>query len=140
MAEAICNEYLARLLQLPAGAPATGPIRALSAGLSARQGSPMPVTAQDALRTLGVAPHEHAARDLSSALVDAAERIYCMTESQRETLISRFPSATAKTDRLDPGGDVPDPGGLEAAAYVAIARRIQLLVLERMGKIRSLPG
>ncbi|HXO43599.1 MAG TPA: hypothetical protein VN999_19280, partial [Thermoanaerobaculia bacterium] len=106
----------------------------LSAGVSAVPGAPMTDQARVALRSLGVPAGNHCTTLLTSAMVERAEAIYCMTRGQRQAVLALVPAAAAKTVCLDPEGDVPDPIGQPLAAYLACGQRLQLLVRRRLAE------
>jgi protein-tyrosine-phosphatase len=132
MAQAICNDEVARLFGLGRTGP---PILALSAGLTAQPGRPLTELARATLTRLGVAPHEHASRPVTAELMARAERIFCMTEEQRATLAERFPEAASKVYRLDPDADLPDPSGQDSDAYRSLAERLQALVRRHLAAV-----
>ncbi len=99
----------------------------------------MTLEAQQALRLLGVPEMPHRARNLTVELAHQVERIFCMTQAHRNAVISLVPAAAAKTQCLDPDGDVEDPSGQELVTYVNCARRIHSLVQLRFDEI-GLPG
>jgi protein-tyrosine-phosphatase len=125
MAQAICNDEVARLLGL--GRDDFG-IVAMSAGLNAQPGRPLTELARSTLTRLGVKPHEHASRPVTAKLMARADRVFCMTESQRAALVDRFPESASKVHRLDPDADLPDPSGQDPTAYMSLAERLQALV------------
>ena len=90
-----------------------------------------------ALAGLAVTPPRHEARAVTRDQVAAATAIYCMTESQRLSLVQQYPEAAAKAHCLDPGGDIPDPIGHALAVYAEVAQRIQATVRLRLAE-RSL--
>ena len=104
----------------------------LSAGATAVPGAPMTAHAEVALRSLGVPAGRHRATPLTRDLAERAEAIYCMTQGQRQAVLALLPVAAAKTACLDPEGDIPDPIGQPLAAYLACARRLQVLVRARL--------
>ena len=95
--------------------------------------------AQQALRMLGVPVLPHGARNLTVELAHQVEKIYCMTQAHRNAVIDLVPAVAAKTQCLDPNGDVDDPIGNGMAAYVNCAQRIHSLVRLRFDEI-GLPG
>ena len=137
MAQAICNEEIARRLGISTDRFSDSPVRALSAGLSVESGSPLSSPARAALDHLGVRPHEHASREVTPDLVGQAELILCMTESQRRTLVERFPEAASKTSCLNPDGDIEDPSGQDEDAFRRLAERLQHLVRQRVQALTS---
>jgi phosphate transport system ATP-binding protein len=131
VAQAICNEEIARLLKLRSGEK-TPNFEALSAGLSVGESRPMSNHAASALRALGCEPHLHASRKVTQDVVERADAIYCMTDEQCRDLVQRFPSATWKLQRLDPLGNVEDSPTRDPAEFFRIARRIRDLVRWRL--------
>lgn len=132
MAEAIGNAEIAERLKIPIGSLDNLPLRALSAGLSAKAGLPMTQDAQDALRHLGVPVNGHFSRPVTTELLEQAAVVYCMTSSHRNKLVDLHPSAAWKTQCLDPDGDIEDPTGFGKEAYIQCANRIQNLVRLRL--------
>ena len=135
MAQALCNDEILRRLGLSAGRPDELPVRAVSAGLTARPGRRLSADARAALQHLGVTPHEHWSLEVSAELVERAERIYCMTDEQCRGLVGRYPAAAAKVQRLDPDADLEDPGGQDLAVFLALAARLQGLVRRRIAEM-----
>jgi protein-tyrosine-phosphatase len=135
MAQALCNDEILRRLGLPHGRLDELPLRAMSAGLTARPGRPFSEASQSALRQLGVAPHQHSSREITLELVEQAERIFCMTEDQCRSLVSRFPEAAPKAQRLDPEGDIEDPSGQDLAVFLSLGARMQSLVRRRISEM-----
>ncbi len=135
IAAAIGNAEIAARLQIPVEALDPEKLPALSAGISANIGASMTVEAQQALRLLGVPALPHRARNLTVELAHQVERIFCMTQAHRNAVISLVPAAAAKTQCLDPDGDVEDPFGRELTTYVNCARRIHSLVQLRFDEI-----
>jgi protein-tyrosine-phosphatase len=139
MAAAIGNAEIAARLRVPVDAAERAGVRALSAGLSARAGAPMTPEARRALRALGIPARPHGAQNLTTEMARRVEKIFCMTQSQRSAVIDLVPEVAAKTQCLDPEGDVEDPLGGGPAVYVNCARRIQGLVRLRFDELR-VPG
>jgi len=135
MAQVLCNDEILRRLGIPREQLDGAAVRAVSAGLTARPGRPFSAASQSALRQLGIVPHEHFARELTPELVEQAERIFCMTEDQCRSLVSRFPRAASKVWRLDPEGDVEDPHGQDLAAFLSLAAQLQSLVHARVAEM-----
>ena len=87
------------------------------------------------MQQLGVSPHEHSSQEITPELVEQAERIFCMTEDQCRSLMSRFPAAAHKVHRLDPEGDIEDPSGQDLAAFLSLGTRLQKLVRNRVAEL-----
>jgi protein-tyrosine-phosphatase len=135
MAQALCNDEILRRLGIAREQLDQGALQAMSAGLTARPGRPLSALAIGALEQLGIRPHEHSSSEVTRELVEQAERIFCMTADQCKSLISRFPTAAGKVERLDPEGDIEDPAGQDPAAFLLLAARLQTLVRGRVYEI-----
>jgi protein-tyrosine-phosphatase len=140
MAEAIGNAEIARRLRIPFESFHKSHVHSISAGVTARPGSPMTQEAVEALQSLSVAIKPHASRPLTAELVDGAEVVYCMSQSHRDAVLDIVPSAAAKTRCLDPDGDVDDPIGGGPDVYMSCARRIQALVSMRLDEAGIIGG
>src|SRR5690349_1862277 len=137
MAAAIANAEIAARLRVPVDRLQTVNVRALSAGVSARVGEPLTAEAQDALRSLNVPFAPHAASNLTPALVQQAEKIFCMTAAQRDAVIKLLPGVDNKTFCLDVEADIADPIGKGMEAYLSCARRIHELVRLRFDELNA---
>ena len=135
MAQAICNAQIARRLRVPLESQSGYEVQAVSAGLSVQAGTPMTKDAQDALRQIGIPALNHTARNLDSEMVAKAEVIFCMTEEQRQTAISRFADAAPKIQCLLRQGDIDDPKGNDQGAFIALAKLLDKLIGERLGEL-----
>lgn len=136
MAAAIANAEIATRLGIPFKSLETVNTRALSAGVSARVGSPITPEAAEVLQSLSVPVQPHAARNLTPELAAEAEMIFCMTTAVRKVVIEMLPSVAHKTLCLSDDADVPDPIGKGMAAYVDCARQIQRLVQWRLDELK----
>jgi protein-tyrosine-phosphatase len=139
MAAAIANAEIAVRLEIPFAALETVNVRAMSAGISAREGAPLTPEAQEVLRSLKVAARPHAARNLTVRLADQAEMIFCMTSAHRQAVIEMIPSVAWKTFCLDSEADIDDPIGKGLSAYLSCAQSIRRLVRLRIDEL-SLAG
>ena len=135
IAAAIGNAEIAARLQISIAALDPAQLPALSAGVSAIIGAPMTLEAQQALQLLGFPVMSHNARNLTVELAHQVEKIFCMTQAHRNAVISLVPAAAAKTECLDPNGDVDDPIGKGLPDYVNCAQRIHSLVQLRFDEI-----
>jgi len=115
-------------------------LRAMSAGVTAKVGKPMTDEAKEALLQLGFHPNGHRARSVTAELADQAEKIFCMTQAHRDTVLALVPAVTGKIERLDPDGDIPDPIGSELKAYVECAQRLRVLVRLRFDEMNFQTG
>lgn len=135
MAAAIGKEELAARLRIPFENVDSGYVKVMSAGVSAKVGEPMTAEAKDALLQLGFHPNGHRARSVTPMLANQAEKIFCMTMAHRDAVVALMPSVTAKTQCLDPNGDIDDPIGKELESYVQCARSIHGLVRKRFDEM-----
>jgi molybdate transport system ATP-binding protein len=133
IAQAICNAEIAARLGVPLEALDRFGIKAVSAGLTAQPGAPIAAEAEQALGAIGMPALEHRSRNLTHAMAQRAEAIFCMTEKQRTEVAARFPEATAKTYCLHPDADVSFPhDGKSADAFSDMAREIQGLIGQKL--------
>lgn len=132
MAQAIFNVEIAGRLGVPLESLDRLGIKAVSAGLTARQGEPLAAEAEQALAEIGVPVPEHRSRQLTHRLAQSAEVIFCMTEEQRRELATLFPAAQSKSYPLHPGVDVGEPHGKARDGYLECALQIQDLVRHRL--------
>ena len=118
---------------------------ATSAGLDAKEGSPINQHAIEALKGLGYSPTEHSSELLSTEAVEAADVILTFTQSQKIELGQRFPAASGMlftiseyaNSGLDKIEDVPDPYGKSEAVYQETAERIASLVKVIVGSLKN---
>jgi protein-tyrosine phosphatase len=132
MAQVICDTEIAARLGVPLESLDRFGIKAASAGLTAQPGEPIAAEAEQALGAIGMPALEHRSRNLTRAMAQRAEVIFCMTEKQRTEVTARFPEAIAKTHRLHPDADVGDPHGESADAFSDLARQIQGLIGQKL--------
>ena len=132
MAQMFCNIEIAARLGVPLESLDRLGIKAVSAGLTARPGETLAAEAEHALSAIGVPALDHRARNLTHAMAERAEVIFCMTEKQRTEVAVRFPEAAAKTHCLHPDADVGDPHGTSADTLAALAGQIQGLVEQQL--------
>jgi len=136
MAAAISNAEIAVRLRIPFEALETVNVRALSAGLSARVGADLTPEAKEVLRSMNVPVRPHAARNLTVEMANQADMIFCMTSAHRQMVVEMIPSAAGKTFCLDAEADIEDPMGLDFAAYLRCARRIESLISLRFDEVK----
>lgn len=132
MAQAICNMEIARRLKVSVDELASHNISVISAGLEAKPGSPMKRHAQLALERLEAGPGLHTSQSLTPEMVERADRIFCMTRSQRQQLMEQFSVPRDKVQMLDPEGDIEEPQEPDSEAFLNCARRLWRLVSMRL--------
>jgi molybdate transport system ATP-binding protein len=128
IAAAICNAEIARRLKVTPEALSSLGVHAVSAGLSATPGDPMAIAAQEALNRLQVPIPVHHAQNLTAELAGEADRIFCMTESQRLAVLESFPGAASKTVCLQPACGLEDPHSEGQEALVVVAKQLQEII------------
>ncbi len=135
MAQAICTEEIARRLKVSIESLDQANIRVISAGLTARPGTPLTEEAQSALQELGISEFHHASQSLAAEMVAQAEVIFCMTEAHRQAVVDRFPHEAKKVRSLDATIDIEDPAGRGRQAFSDCAQSIQSLVRRRLDEM-----
>lgn len=137
MAEALARHELARRLGVAptVAALAEARVTIASAGLMAFGGGPMTDEAQAALRALGVEPPPHQSRPATAALLGDADVIYAMTSNHLQALQAESSAIAAKSQPLDPAGDIDDPIGGSRALYIECARRLQDAIGRRLDEL-----
>lgn len=86
-----------------------------SAGLGARVGEGVDPKARQLAETAGLNVAEHSARQLTPAMLQAADLVLVMSDGQRRAVAELSPTALGKTMRLGnwlesgKGRDIPDP-------------------------------
>ena len=128
MAQAICNDEIARRLRVPMESLDRWGIRAISAGLNARPGEPLTAEAGQTLAAMGIPDVEHRSLNLTRRIAQQAEIIFCMTEEQRNEVIARFPDTAAKTYCLQPLDNIDDPTGKGTTAFSELAEILRRLI------------
>jgi protein-tyrosine-phosphatase len=130
IAAAIARAELAGLGDLAEGVYAT------SAGVKVGDsGRPLAPEARAALRELGIRSHPHGSQPLTRELCERATAIFCMTDEQREAILTLVPEVAARTFRLDPAADLPEPDHGSQEAWTRFTVRVSELVRSRVGDL-----
>ena len=135
MAEAIARQQIDRGLLGPQG---TSDVFVASAGMAAGGGTAVSKPTLETLARLGI-EHDGRAKPLTAAMVQKADRVYCMTKAHqvavRELLHDLPDRGAAQMDKillLDPACDIEDPIGMGQEAYDALARRLMTVIPPRL--------
>jgi len=104
----------------------------ISAGVFAAGGMPASVEAVEAMKEYGVDLSSHRSQPISMQLIQEADVIYCMTETQCYVLSEMMPSAAEKIHRLSPEVDIEDPMGMDSSAYISTAENIRYWLEQRI--------
>lgn len=106
---------------------------ALSAGLAAAYGAPASEGSFLAARKRGLDLSGHQSQTLSDDMVLYADRIFTMTPTHREWILSQHPEATDRVETLAADGDgVEDPYGGSIEDYERCAERIEREIAIRL--------
>jgi protein-tyrosine phosphatase len=126
MAESIARRVLAEIYDVKEEHLAEYGFMVDSAGTSAVDGCRPSIEGVEALRNLGYNPPLGSSTRLRPAMVEDADYVFTMTESQRRMVIEMAPGSRAKVDLVDAKGrDIADPIGMSVAAYEECARQIR---------------
>ncbi len=119
-------------------------VQASSAGLAADPRYGIPGQVREALAREGVTGLSHTPTLVSRDLVEQADLVFAMTESQRQKLVERFPGASSKIFLL--GGyaglgepEVGDPIGLGAEVYGQCLEQIKEALLRIVARAPLAP-
>ena len=104
-----------------------------SAGVYAGPGAPASDNSVAAMADRGIDLTGHASRPVIDREVQEFDRVYCLTHSHRDALLSVLPpGAAGRVELIDPDGhDVPDPFGGPLKIYRATADVIEDFVRRR---------
>lgn len=106
-----------------------------SAGVMAGAGMPASPEVDEALRSIGVAAHEHRSRPITRDMIADADLILTMTRSHAEDVLRLDPSAAGRVRPLDEGGDIPDPIGGPQEVYNSTAAHLRELIARRLKEL-----
>jgi L-threonylcarbamoyladenylate synthase len=131
MAAALAQRTIAASLGVtPSELPSRG-ITVASAGLHAGFGARATPEAVAAIGERHGELSRHQSQPVTAELVRRADRIYAMTDMHLDELVSSFPGARSKAERLDPAGNIEDPIGQSQAVYRDVAQRMEKLIEEK---------
>ncbi len=118
LAEAIARDLASRQLGVPAAQVLAHGIQFASAGTGSMPGLPASDGSIAAGAELDLDLTGHQSQSIDHAMVARADRIYCMSQSHRQTILAEVPAASDKTRVLRPDGrDIADPYGNDLKAY-----------------------
>lgn len=141
-----CRSPMAAALFRHALAAQPEPLRSLdvlSAGVSALAGYPAAANATQALRKVGISLADHRSQRLTQEMLDGALAVFCMTEGHRamiELEAEPVPARVHLMREFMPGGDrdIPDPFGMNLAAYEASRDSMVEAIPPLLAYVRSL--
>ncbi len=132
MAEGVAKRMLAELKRVPIDQLEAAGVRVRSAGVMSGGGSPASAEAVEAMQQIGIDIADHQSSALTEDLIQDADAVYTMTEGHRQAVLMLSPNASAKTQRLDPEGDIIDPIGAPLEVYRQTAEMIRRALEQRI--------
>ena len=132
MAEAMARHWLAR--EAP---EQLGDVFVASAGVDAFEGAMPSGGTVQALRGLGI-DHEGRSKMLTAEMIRKADLDLCMTQMHVEAvqaILDHDPEHLDKIVRLDADRDMDDPIGMGQDAYDALAKRLGVLIPQRLKEL-----
>jgi len=106
-----------------------------SAGTSAARGSAASQNAVEAMRERGIDIRSHQSRPITVDGLLAADYIWVMTRSHRETVVRLAPEVAGRAALVDPAGEsVADPIGGDLEAYRACAAHLEKAIAARLAE------
>jgi L-threonylcarbamoyladenylate synthase len=106
----------------------------VSAGSFAMPGTRATPQAVEALKPLGADLTRHRSKLLSVELIHQADVIFTMGRNHANAVTALVPSATEKTQTLDPRGDIDDPIGGDITLYQELAVHLKDLIQRRLSE------
>jgi L-threonylcarbamoyladenylate synthase len=126
MAEALCRLALASRLRCSLHEVEQRGYVVASAGLAAGHGARAAGDAIVAVQARGGALNDHSSRQLTPAMIAAADFIVAMTRDHLDAILDEHPEAEERLRLLHPrGGDIADPIGCDRATYLRTADAIE---------------
>jgi protein-tyrosine phosphatase len=125
MAEALCKVLLAERLGCQVEELPGRGWWVMSAGVSACEGDPSAVEANQAVQSFGGDLSKHQSRPIRPELAAVADHVIVMTENHRAALLELFPDAGIEPRLLCGGEDLPDPVGGSQDVYDRCAQQIR---------------
>jgi protein-tyrosine phosphatase len=103
-----------------------------SAGTSGLPGRPASMPAVRVMSEIGIDLTGHVSQDVFTAITEAPDLIYCMTEGHRDRLRALRPEWSPKILLLDPDGkSIDDPYGLDDDTYRRVRDEISQALASR---------
>lgn len=125
----ICRSPMAEAIFNALAADSGLSARAHSAGVEAREGSPVHPNAVTALEEVGISSGRHRARRVREAMIDESNLVLAMNSQHVEELQHLFAEQSHKLHVLPvyadvASGSIPDPYGLTIPAYRTSVRQL----------------
>lgn len=106
-------------------------VKVMSAGTAPTPWLGFPAEAQEALADYGVKNVAHKAQGVTRELVDWADKILCMEERHKESVLAQFPDAADKLESFT----IRDPYLRPAAVYKSVLKEIADVIENLLKKI-----
>jgi L-threonylcarbamoyladenylate synthase len=136
MAESIARRILARMYGAKEEHLGEFGFTIDSAGTSAIDGGKPSDEGVAALKNLGYNPPRGSTTRLRPDMVEEADYVFAMTESQKQRVVEMAPGSRAKVELLDSKGrNIADPIGSPVEAYEECARQIRSSLEERLESV-----
>jgi protein-tyrosine phosphatase len=135
MAAALATRFLADKLKVQPDELGLRHVVVQSAGVHAQRGMRAAREAIDTVKQFNADLSAHFSQPASPDVLRRADVIYTMTDAHRDEILEFYPAAAAKTQRLDPAGDVPDPIGAGVHAYREVAQRLASIFETRLSEL-----
>jgi L-threonylcarbamoyladenylate synthase len=134
MAEGLARRILSDKLHVEPDLLESKGICVVSAGSFAMPGTRATPQAVEALKPLGADLTRHRSKLLSVELIHQADVIFTMGRNHANAVTALVPSATEKTQTLDPRGDIDDPIGGDITLYQELAVHLKDLIQRRLSE------
>lgn len=132
IAQAICSAEIGRMFGVEPQNSGEMPVRIISAGLSAKPGSPLHPHAAEVLAEMKIIAPQHRSSNLTMKQVQQASIIWCMSETQKAEIIARFPAAISKVKVLNPDQEIENPSGKPIAVMRKVGQQIKDSILQQL--------
>ena len=140
MAEALCRLALAARLGFAPDEIERRGYAVASAGLAASHGARAASDAVAVVQARGGSLQEHSSRQLTPALLAAADLIIAMTRDHLDAILDEHPEVEHRARLLHPrGNDVADPIGCDRATYFKTADAIEAHLRPLLDEFLSRP-
>lgn len=137
-----CRSPMAEVIMRRMAENAGAQMQVQSAGLYVLPGEPASPHAVQAAKELGLSLEGHHAQALTAGMVEQADAVLCMTQSQAEQLRRVCPEAQKKIWAIKSfaglgSGDVSDPFGGSILEYRDCAQELELLCGLALDKLEN---
>lgn len=132
MAQAICIDEMTKLLRRKGIDYSNANMNVWSAGLAAKQGTPLSSNAKKALHKLKVPIIPHTSKNLEFGDIEKADTIFCMSLDQKAAILKEFPAAERKVTCLDEQTGIQNPAGGDVEKYLKCAQQIKGVVKQKV--------